>query len=65
MSLDHYLATPKAWEQSAFDRPQGIRDKVNFMPKMLSHRDGFQGIKFPGFFCPHVQKCMYEQPFDS
>ena len=41
IGLDCYLATPKAWEWSAFDKPQGAWDKENFTGKMASRRDGF------------------------
>ena len=52
IGLDCYLATQKAWEWSAFDRPQGIRDKVNFTGKMRPAGTDFRGIKFRDFSVP-------------
>ena len=57
--LDCYLASPEVWKCSAFDRPQGFQDKANFTGKMASRRDGFWGIKIPGFFCPAGTYGMY------
>ena len=57
--LDCYLASPEVWKCSAFDRPQGFRDKANLTGKMASRRDGFWGIKIPGFFCPAGTYGMY------
>ena len=57
--LDCYLASPEVWKCSAFDRPQGFGDKANFTGKMASRRDGFWGIKIPGFFCPAGTYGMY------
>ena len=39
---------------------QGFGDKANFTGKMASRRDGFGGIKIPGFFCPAGTYGMYE-----
>ena len=62
MSLDCYLATPKAWEWSAFDRPQGIRDKANFtgkngVPPGRNLRDQISGIFLSRRDIWHV--CMF------
>ena len=61
--LDCYLASPEVWKCSAFDRPQGFRDKANFTGKMASRRDGLWRIKIPGFFCPAGTYGMYANIF--